>query len=54
MAVGGREKMCGGVEESGSQMKKEKAIKTEHKEKKKGTNEVKLRKKRTISGTRSV
>ena len=51
VAVGGREKMCGGVGESGSQMKKEKAMKTKHKEKKKGTNEVKLRKKRTISGT---
>ena len=45
MVVGGREKMCGGVGEGGSQMKKE------YKEKKKGTNEVKLRKKRTISGT---
>ena len=28
-------------------------MKKEYKEKKKGTNEVKLRKKRTISGTRS-
>ena len=36
-----------GLEKVGSQMKKE------YKEKKKGTNEVKLRKKRTISGTRS-
>ena len=51
VAVGGRENMCGGVGESGSQMKKEKAMKTKHKEKKKGTNEVKLRKKRTTSGT---
>ena len=38
VAVGRREKMCGGDGESGSQMKKEKTMKKEHKEKKKGTN----------------
>ena len=51
VAVGGREKMCGGVGESGSQ---EKYYEQRTQRKEEGDKWiVKLRKKRTINGTHS-